>query len=181
MDIFTIGGISIVALLSGGVALSVKALFSALVTDVAKRIGATLWGIKFFHRLTPRFLRHPKWSGQWKVTWEVESTNFDAINTDTVELYRVFNRVALEAPGKTSAGDTIIYGFVGTFSRDKTIITGTWFDKRVSDAGYHGAYQVRLAGNGRDVKGVWIGFSETSEGVKSGPLRWVSAAPAMTA
>jgi hypothetical protein len=151
----------------GGLVLAGRALWLALATDVAKRISATLRGMRAIDSITPEFLRHPVWSGTWDVTWEVESPNFEHVNTHRAKLYRCFNAIALEGIGTTISGKRIAYGFTGKLSRDKSIATGIWFDRRWGDGGYHGVYQVRLAGTGDRATGLWSGFSETTPAINA--------------
>lgn len=123
-------------------------------------------------RFTPHFLRHPMWSGFWDVTWRVESSNFLETNTHRGRLFRCFNAIALEGSGTTTTGRDIPYGFVGTLSRDKSIATGIWFDRRWGDGGYHGVFQVRVAGTGDRADGLWCGFSETGPQINANALMW---------
>lgn len=160
------------ASIGGGLALAIQAFSRAISADVAKRISATLWGIRLFDKYTPKTLRHHQWSGDWEVTWGVKSTNFMPQNSDIGRLYRCFNIVALEGSGTTTAGEKIPYAFVGRLSQDGDIVTGTWFDRR-GPGGYHGVYQLAVAGTGWTADGLWAGFSRTKVAIKSGNLSWV--------
>jgi hypothetical protein len=156
----------------GGIGLAGRSLISAITTDVARRISTTLWGIRTFDRVTRRILRHPIWSGTWEISWHVESKTFGPINSDFGEIARCFNAIAIEGSGTTSTGSKIPYGFVGKFSRDKSIITGIWFDRRAGDGGYHGAFQLRVHGSGEEASGLWLGFSESTATIKSDKIFW---------
>lgn len=156
--------------IGGGSVQAVRALWRAIATDVAKRITASLWPMRIIDSITPNILRHPIWSGTWDVTWEVDSPNFEPVNAHRARLYRCFNAIALEGLGTTTTGKQIPYGFTGKLSRDKSIVTGTWFDRRWGDGGYHGVYQLRIAGTGESATGLWCGFSETTEKIKSNRL-----------
>ena len=158
--------------IGGGMILIVQGIWRAAATDVAKRITASLWLMRKIDRITPAVLRHPMWSGIWDVTWEVDSANFVQINEHRGELYRCFNAIALEGLGTTVTGHEIPYGFVGRLSRDKSIATGTWFDRRWGDGGYHGVYQVRVAGTGDRAVGLWCGFAETGPQINANTLIW---------
>lgn len=168
LDIWHIVSVGI----GGGLVLTVRILWQAIATDVAKRITASLWGMRTIDSMTPAFLHHSIWSGTWDVTWEVESPNFELVNTHRARLYRCFNTIALEGLGTTTSGNQIPYGFTGKLSRDKSIATGIWFDRRWGDGGYHGVYQVRISGTGDCAIGLWCGFSETSPAIKSDKLVW---------
>lgn len=161
------------ALVGGGIVLALQALGRAVMTDVATRISAKVWGIRTFDELTGWVLRHGIWSGRWEVTWEVQSTNFASVNAETGRLYRCLGSVAFEGSGWTSDGYKIPYGFVGRLTRDKTILTGTWFDRRGSDVGYYGVFQLRLLGAGSTkATGRWAGFSEEKPVVNADVLTW---------
>lgn len=157
----------------GGLVLSAQALWRAMVTDVSKRITTSLWCMRQIDRVTPSFLQHEMWSGTWDITWNVDSSNFDQTNTHRGRLYNCFNAIALEGAGRTVAGHAIPYGFVGKLSRDKSIATGTWFDRRGGDGGYHGVFQVRVGRTGDRADGLWCGFSETGPQIKADVLNWV--------
>jgi len=152
--------------------LALRSLWRAITADVAKRITSTLSGIRIFDKCTCRFLRHPLWSGEWSVTWKVNSPTFEPANTECGRLYRCFNSIAFEGSGSTTTGHRIPYGFVGKLSRDKTIVTGIWFDRRGGDGGYHGVFQLRASGNGHAATGLWAGFSETSAEIKADKFEW---------
>jgi len=158
--------------IGGGGVLVIRSLSRAIAADVAKRITTTLWGIRAFDVCTPPFMRHPLWSGTWRVTWFVKSANFEPSNADSGRLYRCFNSIAFEGSGTTTTGQRIPYGFVGKLSRDKTIATGIWFDRRGGDGGYHGVFQLRASGNGHQAAGKWAGFSETSSAIKADKIEW---------
>lgn len=159
--------------IGGGAVLALQALGRALITDVATRISASMWGIRAFDTVTGWALRHPVWSGTWEITWKVRSTNFHPVNTETGQLYRCFNTVALEGSGTTAAGHKIPYGFVGRLSRDKSILTGTWFDRRGDKVGYHGVFQLRVQGaSGTAAFGRWAGFSEMKPVVNADVMEW---------
>lgn len=161
------------ALFGGGLVLALQGLGRAAVTDVATRISAKVWGIKAFDKLTGWFMRHSIWSGRWEVTWEVKSPNFAPVNAEVGRLYRCLGSVALEGSGTTSDGQKIPYGFVGRLTRDKTIITGTWFDRRGADVGYYGVFQLRLLGAGSTkAVGRWAGFSDAKPTVNADVITW---------
>jgi hypothetical protein len=111
------------------------------------------------------------------VVWIVKSSNFAAVNPETGRLYRCLNSVAFEGSGTTADGKRIPYAFVGRLTRDKTILTGTWLDRRGRGVGYHGVFQLRLQGAGSTTaSGKWMGFSETKPIVKSDSLDWIRLA-----
>jgi len=58
----------------------------------------------------------------------------------------------------TRSGERIRYRFVGRLYGDK--LTGEWFDARVKQDGYFGAFQVVLKPTGRVAEGRWLGFAE---------------------
>lgn len=155
-----------------GTTLALQALVRALWYDIAKRFSLTVKGIQIFDILTRKFLRDPVWSGKWTVTWYVKGPTFQPENIETRRLYRCFNSFTVEGVGITSSGNEIPYVFVGKFSRDKTIATGVWYDNRGSSSGYHGAFQVRVIGEGNGAKGRWLGFSETTHQIKSDKIEW---------
>jgi hypothetical protein len=158
--------------MGAGAVLALQALWRTIYIDVAKRITSTIWGIRIVDEITPKFLRHHLWSGTWEVTWVVKSKNFSPDNAKVGRLYRCFNMIALEGSGTTAAGDKIPYAFVGKLSQDGSIVTGTWFDRRGA-GGYHGVYQLVVAGSGNTAVGLWVGFSRSKVAVRSGELRWV--------
>lgn len=161
------------ALVGGGAVLALQVVGRAVMTDVATRISTKVWGIRVFDKLTGWLLRHAVWSGTWEVTWKVASANFEPVNAETGQLYRCLNSVAFEGAGTTAEGHRIPYGFIGRLSRDKTILTGTWFDRRGNDVGYYGVFQLRLLGAGSDsASGKWAGFSEEKPVVNSDSLTW---------
>lgn len=161
------------ALVGGGIVLALQALGRALVTDVATRITASVWGIRAFDATLGRLRRHPVWSGTWEVAWHVESASFAAVNAKTGRLFRCLHAVAFEGHGTTASGHSVPYAFVGRLSRDKTILTGTWFDRRAGDVGYHGVFQLKLWDpNGGRASGRWAGFSETRPIVNADLLEW---------
>jgi hypothetical protein len=158
--------------LTGGAVLAIQALTRALMADGAKRIAASVWGIRAFDFCTGWILADPVWSGMWKVTWQVESSTFEAENSGTGRFYRCFNSFALEGSGTTTSGRKLPYAFVGKFGRDKTIATGVWFDKRGGGSGYHGVFQMRALGDSESATGAWAGFSETTSDIKSDRMKW---------
>ena len=148
-----------------------RLFFIALAQDIARRFSVTMIGIKVWDWVTrwPPLI-DPIWSGTWKITWTTESPSFDQSNFWIGRVWRCFNTIAAEGTGKSSSGQRIKYGFVGKLSRDKTILTGTWFDKR--GAGYHGCYQLRLFSAHNIAEGRWVGFSETSAAINADMLKW---------
>jgi hypothetical protein len=158
----------------GGGLIAARLLLAAVLRDTAKRIAFTLWGIKLFHNATKwlPWLQHPTWSGNWEITWKVESDNFHESNVDRAQMYRAFNRIAAVSSYSTLEGNSIPYKFVGELSRDMTIVTGTWSDNRGGAGGYHGSFQMRVTGTAVSAKGLWIGFSETTNEIKAGDLIW---------
>lgn len=160
------------AIVTGSIVLVGRSLVAAIMTDVARRINLTIVGVRFFDRLTPKFFDDPVWEGNWKVSWEVESKNFRPRSSETVRIARCFNTIVLEGSGATVKGKKIPYGFVGKFSRDRSIVTGIWFDRRGGDGGYHGVYQLRRRGGADEAEGLWSGFSEENHAIKSGKLLW---------
>jgi len=156
----------------GALTLVGRALLAAFMTDVARRAGTSIKFIRIFDRYTSFLFKHSVWSGEWEVNWAVNSPNFKKNNRDIVELSRCLNNIAMEASGTTTKGKKITYGFVGKLSRDKSIVTGTWFDRRKGGFGYHGSFQLKLAGSADKATGIWIGFSETAGNIKSGQMDW---------
>jgi hypothetical protein len=163
---------ALVAVVSGGFALSLRALVAAVISDLSKRLMISMWGIRAFDTCLGWIVRNPVWSDEWEVVWDVQSSTFQSTNVEKAQLSRAFNKVALEGSGITRDGKKIRYGFLGDLSRGKTIITGTWFDRRGGQSGYYGAYQLRLSGTGEEAVGRWVGFSETTAAIKSGRLTW---------
>lgn len=160
------------AAFGGAVTLLLRSLLIAIFSDIARRIAWTLIGMRIFDFVLGWATRHAIWSGRWEIAWHVTSENFAPENVDVVRIYRVFNRIGFQVVTKNGDGKSVPYGFVGDLSRDKSIVTGLWFDGRGSAIGYHGAYQLRLKGDGYQADGVWIGFSETSSAIKHGKLIW---------
>jgi hypothetical protein len=151
----------------------IRMLFVALVTDFARRFSLSIIGVRIFDFLTRWFLSDPIWSGQWKITWQVSSSSFKQENSYEGKIYRCLDTVVTEGMGHTADGESIPYGFVGKLSRDHTILTGIWFDRRGAKSGYHGSYQIRLSAGGSTLaSGKWIGFSEQRNTVKAGKLTW---------
>lgn len=160
----------IFAVVGGAIVLLGKWLFAAMLREISTRLSVTLWGIRFFHHMTP-YLRDQSWSGKWQLTWKVQSTNFPEVNTDLVKIYRIFGDVAMTAVFHPSETRTAIeYFFVGRLNKDRTILTGTWVDRKDRIKGYHGGFQVRLKRTGELINGLWIGFSDEEAIVKCGPL-----------
>ncbi len=157
---------------SGGILILLRTLFVAAMSDVGRRISSTMFGIQAFENTLGRLLRDDVWSGEWEVAWNVKSKAFLQSNKRQSAIARCFNSVALEGVGLTTAGVEIPYGFIGKLSRDKSIVTGTWFDRSGNNAGYHGVYQLRLQGGRDEAVGKWAGFSETGSNIKTGTLYW---------
>jgi hypothetical protein len=149
-----------------------RILFVALVRDFARRFALTIVGVKLWDFVTSWALKDPIWSGRWRVTWTTNSTNFHANNAWTGRVRRCFDTMVAEGIGQTSTGRSVRYGFVGKLSRDRTILTGTWFDMRGATVGYHGCYQVRLFSAHDRAEGKWLGFSETSGAINTDVLKW---------
>ncbi|QCK85573.1 hypothetical protein E8L99_07225 [Phreatobacter aquaticus] len=160
------------AAIGGALTLLGRNALTAAFTDVARRISLSMWGIRMFDQYIGKYLIHPIWSGQWDVTWFVNSASFEESNTHTSTIYRCFNTIAIESTGTTPAGLKLRYGFIGRLSRDKTIVSGIWFDSRGNDGGYHGVYQLRMPGAGHAATGLWVGFSDTTDAINSGKLVW---------
>lgn len=165
-------------LLGGALVILAQWLFNATARDVTKRLVLTAYMIqagsilaKVLSTIFP-FLRHPVWSGDWTVSWEVESQNFDPVNSRGSELFLWLTSVSIEGTGRTSKGECLPYSFVGMLTRDKTIVTGTWTDKVSGPEGYHGVFQIRLNPSKDEASGLWIGFSHSDGTVKSGQLTW---------
>lgn len=149
-----------------------KWLMAAILKDFARSFMFTLIGIRLFDRSIGRLREDPVWSGRWRVTWFVDSPTFNNKNSWEGRIYRCFDTVAAEGIGHTADGRRIPYGFIGKLSRDRTILTGTWFDRRGASSGYHGAYQLRVSAVGERAIGKWIGFSDTDTTVRAGELEW---------
>lgn len=164
--------ISVLFVISGAIVLALRTLGAALLSDMAKRIGVTMWGIRLFDFALGWAHRHAFWSGTWEVRWDVKSQYFQPTNTEQARLYRMFNRVAVRASGTKPDGTRIPYLFTGTLSRDKSILTGIWFDGLDSETGYHGAFQLRLETTTRTAQGKWVGFSYRTSAIKTGALIW---------
>jgi hypothetical protein len=160
------------AVLGAAMPTLLRSFFVAIVRDFARRFALTIFGIRLFDRTIGRLLSDPLWSGRWRITWFVESQTFNDHSSWESRIYRCFDTIAAEGRGDVVEGTSIPYGFVGKLSRDKTILTGTWFDRRGTRAGYHGSYQLRMPASGAVAKGKWIGFSDTKPIVKSGELEW---------
>lgn len=149
-----------------------RTFFILIVRDFARRFALTLTGIRLFDRFLGRLLRDPVWSGYWRISWRVKSSSFSAENVFDGRIYRCFDTIAAEGRGFASNGAEIPYGFIGKLSRDNTILTGTWFDRRGAKSGYHGTYQIRLPAAGTVAKGKWLGFSDKSSQIKVGEITW---------
>lgn len=150
-------------------------LISSLVRHAAIRMSATMFGIKISAKLLGwlPYIKDNTWSGNWDVIWNVDSELFNPTNTHTAKLYRFLGKVAVEGVGVTTEGARIPYGFVGSFSRADSVISGEWFDKENKAAGYHGTFQIKVPAGERDrPEGLWIGFSDTHSTIKSGHLAW---------
>jgi len=159
-------------LVGAALTIAARTFFAAIITDFTKRFTLTLVGVQAFDAMTDWLLRHPIWSGYWRVTWKVTSADFPEKNEWEGRVYRCFDTVVAEGAGQVSGGEYIRYGFIGKLSRDRTILTGTWFDRRGSKIGYHGAYQVCLQ-TPRDVAtGKWIGFSSKQPVINADELLW---------
>ena len=149
-----------------------KSLFVSIFKDFTLRFSWTIFWIRIFDGTFGRITKDVIWSGSWKITWFVSSNTFLKANDWNGTIYRCFDTIAAEGMGHTQAGTSIPYGFIGKLSRDKTILTGTWFDRRGAKAGYHGAFQVRVTNAGHLVEGKWLGFSDKSPIIKTGKLLW---------
>lgn len=159
----------------GGGLLALQALGRAIFADVASRVSAKYWGIRLFDRATCWiwFMRDPVWSGLWNVSWSVKSKNFEPTNSHVGQIYRCLNSIAILGSGATPDGNRVPYCFIGKLSREKSVLTGTWFDQTIVNGGaYHGVYQLRRSGTGGKATGLWIGFSETTGAIKSGEVTW---------
>lgn len=150
----------------------VRTFFAAAMRDFVRRFIFTMTGVCVFDRTIGRLLTDPVWSGRWRVTWHVSSSTFKQENACEGRLYRCFDTVVAEGIGHTVNGESVPYGFIGKLSRGRTILTGTWFDRRGAKTGYHGSYQIRVPASGRMVTGKWIGFSDKEPVVKCGELTW---------
>lgn len=149
-----------------------RTLLIAVVRDIARRFALSLFGVRLFDRTLGRLHRDPVWSGHWRVTWYVTSSTFVQENSCEGRIYRCFDTVVTEGVGHTIDNESIRYGFIGKLSRDGTILTGTWFDRRGARVGYHGSYQIRAPASGSVVKGKWIGFSDKKPIVRAGDITW---------
>lgn len=159
-------------LVIGAVVLVGRSLMAALFSDIATRLAVNLTGIRLFNFVLGWAVRHPVWSGTWQVHWSVQSENFSRNNTCQATRFRMFNQVAMVGLGRSKTVGEIEYVFIGSLSRDKSVLTGKWSDRRGVSIGYHGVYQLLLSGTGDRAVGTWIGFSTTEGRVKSGDLMW---------
>jgi len=108
-------------------------------------------------------------SGTWSSTWHVQSERFPPTVTDRCSKIRQLgNRVYIQhnAQGiKFRANGTIDSG---------RYVTGVWFDE--TDGGYHGAFQLVIDPQTRNMAGQWVGYSTTGV-VKNGQWVWVRQPP----
>lgn len=125
--------------------------------------------VKRASRLLPWFLKDRVYSGEWEITWSVESANFPAENRDQVELYKFLRFIAAEIVSTTTDDEKIAYGFVGEIQGN--ILSGRWFDTRDDRMGYYGSFQLVMARTLGKAEGKWLGFSQRG-GVNAGPLLW---------
>ena len=149
-----------------------KFLIAAIVRDVAQRISLNLGILRVLSKLLGFLPKHPLWSGIGIICWTVESDNFKSENWDVAEIFRVYNTVGLEAKVERADGKKVPYRFIGKLSREKTILTGEWFDSRGKAGNYHGSYQLRLLISKSKAEGKWIGFSDTTDEIKVGTMTW---------
>lgn len=118
-------------------------------------------------RLWPR--RHKAYSGNWAVTWTVQSDTFPEVNTGVGELYCLGKAIAIEVEFVSTDGTKRAYHFVG--NSISKVITGEWLDGVFAKDGYYGSFQLVANDMGNAASGKWLGFS-SSNSVKSGPLVW---------
>ena len=147
-------------------------LIALLLAELGKQVSGQYWFIKIFDSTAGKFLRDRVWSGQWSLTWHTDSANFPKQNTSLGTLHRCFNSIALKSSIQSSKGSELTYLFVGKLSRDRTILTGTWYDDLGSNRGYHGSFQIRLDQHQKSASGKWIGFSDSSNEIRSDNIIW---------
>lgn len=150
----------------------VRTFLVIAVKDFARRFSYNVTAVRIFDKVFGKILNEPIWSGIWRVTWNVNSKNFEEENHWDGQVYRCFDTIAADGIGITRTGKKIPYGFLGKLSRNRTILTGTWFDKRGSLSGYYGAYQIRLSDAEAKAEGKWIGFSSETKAVKANKITW---------
>jgi len=156
----------------GGVLIAGKFLIAAIARDAAQRITLNLGFLRIFSKLLSFLPAHPIWSRWGTICWTVESDNFQSENCDIAQIFRVFNTVGLEAKVTRADGKKVPYRFIGKLSREKTILTGEWFDSRGKAGNYHGTYQLRYLNAQSKAEGKWIGFSDTTDEIKVGKMTW---------
>jgi len=132
------------------------ALFPFLTDKIAMLLAA--W--PFFASLT--FRADNDFSGNWHCKWFVQSNRYDSEMIDpAVKIRQISNRVFIIFYTNNSS-----YYANGKIDSGK-FITGVWYER--TSSGYHGAFQLIVDPETKNLSGQWIGFS--TEGiVKNGNL-----------
>lgn len=144
-----------------------RVLFVALIKEPARIILTHYRVVKLCSEMWP--FKSAVYSGQWEITWLVESANFPAENRDVVTMYKFLRHIAAEMCSTTAEGQKITYAFVG--ERYGDIITGRWLDNRIDKAGYYGQFQLAISPTLGRAEGKWLGFS-SSRVINANKLVW---------
>jgi len=110
-----------------------------------------------------RFFRtNASFHGDWTCKWTVKSSRYDAEMIDSAATIRQFmNWIKIEFYAHSS-----IYVAEGKIESGK-YVTGVWRESTTS--GYHGAFQMIIDPETKNLSGMWIGYS-TSGIVKNGSI-----------
>lgn len=108
--------------------------------------------IRVFWWMTPQ----RPFSGDWEVTWNVDSSRIPSQNIDTVKIRKFFSHVTFCTTTVLLDGTKEECVFLGKWHNNK--ITGRWYNGADEVHGYYGVFQVQLHAGRRHANGTWAGF-----------------------
>lgn len=112
--------------------------------------------------------------GIWSTTYTYHNSarDIDLESKHYVKVRTIDNLVVMET--LSDFNDSYM---LAKFSQNEDILTGTWIEKTsitgdYKGVTYHGAAQLVLSGDGKTIKGKWIGFGKNME-VKTGEWQFI--------
>jgi hypothetical protein len=126
--------------------------------------------VKLLSMLQSKLNFSGKIEGEWEQFWHFEgSHNFPPDNESFLSVYQFNKYICAEAKSTTHKKTAYQYRVFAKYEGD--FITGVWYDPRGASS-YHGAFQLRFAGNLEKAEGLWVGFSTSKAIINQGKYIW---------